>query len=1194
MRKYLLALLIMANYISYGQAVGGNAGSEATNMPNAFKGDIGRDVINVDHYTGTGSVGIPIYNSNVDGVNIDVSLGYSLKGIRVDEISSIVGLGWSLNTGGEITRQVNGIEDEVTLPAKFRNSDYTTDGFPYHDSIQGILVPNVLTQATQAALWDAYQSKFRVYDDDEPDAFFFNLCGRQVTVYFDPAAAHTDTTGFSTEPYSRLRIQMISSCYDSASNTYTDISGVTGRGGHKYGNRDVLRFIVTDEAGNRYYFNRGDYQLKQMDLDSNDIINHKGYYIPTEKWRLDTVVTSTGQRVLFKYSAPQSVTYTQNITEGFKGSNSTAQVEYQYKHDDVTYVKTYLDSIIFPNRTNVRFTYNSSGNARCDCQGERRLTTIGIYSSTNDGAFGYGINYDLQQAYFNSPGRGLSSTEIALLSGGTLCNSITANMAAGDPIQEVIDSVRLNHLSRGLRLKLKGISRRGFNGSGLEQLYTFDYNPTSLPPRFAPSKDLYGYYNGIRDSIQDGNGMWRFYSMPTNSTWYEPGHFLSNGATSREYNFQNVQASVLNRIQNAAGATTEIEFQEYTLSNPDSSHGIIDNFPICGANTNLFASQVPYAKIDPKLQGGDQNDGLIIWRITRIDKFLAENKTTTEYTYNGGERFNRGGYTWLPNSNSWASTCMNQSGFVGPMLLFNGSNHGFSEVAIKTTGFSNEILSTQKMFFTNLMYKENWISKSSMQKPTGHEFHTIPGEFNKTRMGLNYRTETYDSSGFMKSYQRTVFEPVTYGAAIRIARYLSRPYPLVTSPNAQCKGYDKYPYRINDTFFMRVDSNISVKRSRNENNTITEFRVATGYDYNEFNQQVSEIFWTDSKNQNFKKVLAYSYPHQPEINIHTSIWQIFSTTDRLLSYDVKAPRFLSNGTVQVPASFQTVNDASISQSNLGSSINVINALNYPYNSTITNFGTKLKKVAEVTLYDNANRILETYLPINKIYNSDIWDEFRGEKIAEVVNAKYIDIAHTSFESSYMTGYTANANKGNLIFDPTFIASSTDLAIAIGGARTGYRGYKLLAGSNGNYLKTNNLNAGTYLFSFWAAGSNTPLVQLMNGTTGTPVTPIVANTVGNWKLYTATVVVQSGNHIDIRNQTGATSTMYLDEVRLHPKGSSMVTTTYAPLAGPRTVCDGNHYITNYSYDVFGRLTTKKDMRGNIISQTVQGVNDQDLN
>lgn len=68
--------------------------------------------IPVSYHTGVPNISVPLYTINEGDLSLPVSVSYHAAGIRVDEISSPVGLGWSLNAGGMISRTVNGGPDE--------------------------------------------------------------------------------------------------------------------------------------------------------------------------------------------------------------------------------------------------------------------------------------------------------------------------------------------------------------------------------------------------------------------------------------------------------------------------------------------------------------------------------------------------------------------------------------------------------------------------------------------------------------------------------------------------------------------------------------------------------------------------------------------------------------------------------------------------------------------------------------------------------------------------------------------------------------------------------------------------------------------------------------------------------------------------------------------------------------------------
>lgn len=78
------------------------------------------DNIPVSHFTGTPNISVPIYEINYRDLTVPVSLNYHPAGIKPDQPSGWVGLGWNLMAGGSITREIRGWDDEHDLYGFFK------------------------------------------------------------------------------------------------------------------------------------------------------------------------------------------------------------------------------------------------------------------------------------------------------------------------------------------------------------------------------------------------------------------------------------------------------------------------------------------------------------------------------------------------------------------------------------------------------------------------------------------------------------------------------------------------------------------------------------------------------------------------------------------------------------------------------------------------------------------------------------------------------------------------------------------------------------------------------------------------------------------------------------------------------------------------------------------------------------------
>jgi YD repeat-containing protein len=120
--------------------------------------------IPVSYYTGIPEINIPIYDVKTGSLQVNIGLSYHASGVRVDEIPSWIGSGWTLNSGGVITRNVRGKPDDSEIFGGFLE-------FSKDKTLQYI---NNLPAEQQLTMYDAIAQGC---SDAEPDLFFLNVNG---------------------------------------------------------------------------------------------------------------------------------------------------------------------------------------------------------------------------------------------------------------------------------------------------------------------------------------------------------------------------------------------------------------------------------------------------------------------------------------------------------------------------------------------------------------------------------------------------------------------------------------------------------------------------------------------------------------------------------------------------------------------------------------------------------------------------------------------------------------------------------------------------------------------------------------------------------------------------------------------------------------------------------------------------------
>jgi len=116
------ALLLLLSYFLFRSALTSAQSNNATLtsavtsvlMPSPGAASLGKFTdIPVSLYTGLPTISLPLWQLKRGDLTVDVALNYHGGGIKVDEVASWVGFGWSLEAGGRITRASRGLPDDI-------------------------------------------------------------------------------------------------------------------------------------------------------------------------------------------------------------------------------------------------------------------------------------------------------------------------------------------------------------------------------------------------------------------------------------------------------------------------------------------------------------------------------------------------------------------------------------------------------------------------------------------------------------------------------------------------------------------------------------------------------------------------------------------------------------------------------------------------------------------------------------------------------------------------------------------------------------------------------------------------------------------------------------------------------------------------------------------------------------------------
>lgn len=327
--------------------------------------------IPVSNYTGIPNISIPLYDVKVGPIALPISLNYHASGIKVEEEASSIGLGWSLNAGGVITKTIVGKDDDIGLEGYFRSlalpDPVAENGTIIASGLHNVFMHRITCSPKVNGQTVDYSNVMGTFKflDQQPDSYFYNFCGSSGKFLIQK-----DRTVMLTNQ-AKVKI------------TYDD-------GGWTLINSDGIR-----------------YEFRAVEKTFVVI----GSIESSSSWYLTRIVAPTGEEIFFtyensgiSYSQPSLTESTYNCLGGDCPPNSIRRL--------YTYYNTIFLSKITWNNGQVHFIRDLV--ERSDVTASNRLKKIRIYrgNAINPAAGDLEKEYDLHSSYFvtTAPGSNYSQS----------------------------------------------------------------------------------------------------------------------------------------------------------------------------------------------------------------------------------------------------------------------------------------------------------------------------------------------------------------------------------------------------------------------------------------------------------------------------------------------------------------------------------------------------------------------------------------------------------------------------------------------------------------------------------------------------------------------------------------------------------------------------------------------------------------
>lgn len=467
----------------------------------------------VSYHTGVPDISIPIYTIALNDINFPIKINYNASGIRVNEESGTVGLGWEISCYGIISRTIIEANDFNNQVPAFGDRKYFSSNIP------DFLIPDGYIQYPVFHMFDYYSTAPNMPLFNDLLGYFNILPDAPNTVAeLAPDIYSYNFNGFSGKFALTHRGEVYKKSIDQIQIKYDD------------GNislKDPSKWTAITPDGTSYTFAQKQLTEQRTSTIAND---------ETSSWYLTEIKTMNGNIISFNYDVRNEFKYSISGLEVHNRTSSMVEQPEASPFTPVLHQTVTLKNITFPGGT-VEFSYNYD---RQDLASDPRLTCV-VVKNENEII----KKVELLHDYFNA--NATNQSEMISL---THIKNVLGVPSANVPSYFCNISEDWNRK----RLKLLNINFYGGTGTSKEA-YSFTYNEKSLPTKLSTARDHWGYHNGKKN-----NGLVPKQVILNNLLGietFESTHGEANRDVDVEYN----QSFILNSMKMPTGGIINYEYE---------------------------------------------------------------------------------------------------------------------------------------------------------------------------------------------------------------------------------------------------------------------------------------------------------------------------------------------------------------------------------------------------------------------------------------------------------------------------------------------------------------------------------------------------------------------------------------------------------------------------------------------------------